>query len=106
MTEAGYFSWIRSILRKKSTHWKPVRDCMLNARRESQSDNPRLKWEYQCDHCCDWFPAKLVEVDHIEDCGPLTCFEDIAGFVERLFCEIDKLRVLCKRCHDKKTFKR
>jgi 5-methylcytosine-specific restriction endonuclease McrA len=27
----------------------------------------------------------------------------LAGFVERLFCEVDKLQILCSSCHDQKT---
>ena len=35
--------------------------------------------------------------------GSLNCKEDLAGFVERLFCELDNLQVLCEKCHDVKT---
>ena len=45
----------------------------------------------------------IVEVDHIEACGSLKGPEDLAGFVTRLFCEADNLRVLCRPCHKKIT---
>ena len=35
--------------------------------------------------------------------GTLTCGGDLPGFVERLFCEVDNLQVLCESCHDAKT---
>jgi hypothetical protein len=106
MTDAAFFGMIRGTLRRKSMHWKPIINTLIEAQRPSQSDNPRLKWEYQCAFCCDWHPKKFVEVDHIVDVGTLTCYEDLPSFVENLFCESDKLRVLCHKCHDTKTYKR
>lgn len=35
--------------------------------------------------------------------GSLQSASDLPGFVERLFCEIDGLQVLCNNCHDLKT---
>ena len=35
--------------------------------------------------------------------GTLTCGGDLPGFIERLFCEVDNLQVLCTDCHDIKT---
>lgn len=49
--------------------------------------------------CCNWFPGKEIEVDHIVPAGRLRSFEDIGGFVERLFCERENLMVLCEQCH-------
>ena len=105
MTEGAFWAMIRSTLRRNSCRWKPIKDALVQAQRPSQSDNPRLKWEYQCAHCTDWFPKSKVEVEHTVDVGSLTCPEDLSGFVERLFCESDKLLVLCTKCHDKKTYK-
>lgn len=31
--------------------------------------------------------------------GSLKEYDDLPGFVERLFTSVDKLRVLCKQCH-------
>lgn len=99
MTEAAFWSFIRSGLRQKSRRWAPIFQTLAAAKRKSQSDNPRLKWEYQCAMCGNWFPQKAVSVDHIVPCGSLKSFADLPGFVERLFCERDKLRVLCDGCH-------
>lgn len=35
----------------------------------------------------------------IHECGSLKSWQDMAVFAERLFCEADKLRVLCEQCH-------
>jgi len=48
--------------------------------------------------------GKEIQVDHVEPCGSLKTFEDLPGFVRRLFCEADGLQVLCKaNCHRRKT---
>jgi hypothetical protein len=73
---------------------------MKNARRKYNGPNKRRKWEYICSECAKWKPAKEIEVDHIVPCGTLKTFEDLSGFAERLFCESDGLRVLCKACHE------
>jgi 5-methylcytosine-specific restriction endonuclease McrA len=46
---------------------------------------------------------KNINVDHICPAGSLKSAQDLPGFVERLFCEIDNLQILCSSCHDKKT---
>lgn len=102
-TESGFFSFIRSGLRSKYQRWAPRYAVLAAAKRPSKSDNPRLKWEFQCAICKKWHPQKLVEVDHIVPCGSLKAFSDLPGFVERLFCEQEDLRVLCKPCHLKIT---
>jgi len=79
-----------------------MRQCKDAARRTSQSDNKRLKWEYQCNHCNKWFPDKDVQVDHIVPVGTLKCAEDLIGFLERLTPE-EGFQVLCKECHNTKT---
>jgi 5-methylcytosine-specific restriction endonuclease McrA len=103
MTEAQFWSFIRSNLRLMSRKWAPRRHALAACRRPSQSENKRLKFEHQCSQCLQWFPQKQVEVDHIVPAGSLRSFEDIPGFVQRLFCEADGLVVLCEQCHQVKT---
>ena len=103
MTEAAFWSMIRSALRQKSRWWKPVAKCKELAKRAYQGKNKRQKWEYQCNKCKGWFKSDEVNVDHIEPAGSLNCAEDLPKFVETLFCEQDNLQVLCKTCHDQKT---
>lgn len=103
MTESAFWSMIRSALREKSRWWKPVSICRNNARRKYEGPNKKQRWEYQCNKCKKWFPAKKVNVDHIIPVGTLKCKEDLPGFVDRLFIEVDGLQVLCDKCHDEKT---
>lgn len=104
-TEAAFWGFIRSGLRQMSRRWRPlVQDALIAARRKSRSKrNLRLKWQFQCAHCEGWYSRKNVEVNHIEPCGTLTKADDLPGYVSRLFCEVDGLEVLCKRCHAKHT---
>ncbi len=103
MTESAFWSFIRSALRQKSRWWKPILQCKLASRRAYKGPNKRQKFEYQCATCKQWFQEKKINVDHIHPAGSLNCAADLPGFVERLFCEIDNLQVLCSSCHDKKT---
>ena len=103
MTESAFWSFIRSALRQKSRWWKPILQCKLEARRAYKGPNKRQKFEYQCKQCENWFQEKKVNVDHIVPAGSLNCAQDLPGFVERLFCEKEHLKVLCTDCHDEKT---
>jgi 5-methylcytosine-specific restriction endonuclease McrA len=105
MSEAAFWSFIRSALRQKSRWWKPISVCKLNARRDYKGPSKRQKYEYQCKKCKTWTTEKNINVDHIIGAGALNCAQDLPGFVERLFCEQDNLQVLCVSCHDAKTLK-
>ena len=103
-SESEYWAAVRSALRHKFRYWKPMQQKKLEARRKSQSDNKRLKWEYQCADCKGWYAGKEVQIDHIVECGSLKCADDLAGFLERLTPEDpDAFQVLCKPCHHKRT---
>ena len=105
MTESAFWSFIRSALRQKSRFWKPITECKLAARRLYKGVNKRQKYEYQCNMCKHWFIEKKINVDHIHPAGSLMSSKDLPGFVERLFCEVDNLQILCFHCHDIKTKK-
>ena len=99
MTEAGFWTFIRSNLRLATLKWKPKRDAKLAARREYKGPNKRQKWEFQCAMCEEWFLDRETQVDHIIPAGSCKSFADMEGFIERLFCEVDGFQVLCKNCH-------
>lgn len=110
LSKAGFWSLIRSTLRNASRWWKPIAQCKQNAKRKYTGKNKLQKWEYQCNHCKEWFKEKEIAVDHIVEAGALTCKEDVGDFIERLFCEVDGFQVLCNKrvdgkesCHKKKT---
>lgn len=104
LTESEYFSKIRSALRNAFRYWKPALKALEKASRKNQSSNKKLKKEYQCKMCLQWWPRKSVEIDHIIECGSLRSYEDIAPFLQRLTTEdVNGFQVLCKDCHKKKT---
>ena len=104
MTEAAFFSKLRSILRRGFQWWVPMKKALDAASRPSQSTNKRLKKEYKCALCDGWFPRKFVQIDHIIPCGTLTCYEDIAPFIERLTQEDpNSYQIVCTPCHKWKT---
>jgi hypothetical protein len=104
MTESQYFSKIRSILRSGFRYWKPMQTALQKASRPSQSSNKRLKTEYQCAACKKWFKRADVQIDHIEECGSLSKYEDIVPFIQRLTPEnVSAFQILCKHDHKIKT---
>ena len=106
-TEARYFSFIRSALRRASMKY-PVKNDVLDAGRKNKPKGApgRHQYIYQCAECSKWYERKRIDVDHIVEAGSLKTFDDLPGFVSRLFCEADNLQLLCngpQGCHNKKT---
>lgn len=102
-SRARFFGFIRSQLRLASRKWPPRIAAKNAARRPYVGENVRQKWEYKCAYCGRWFKGDDVEVDHIEPAGSLKCYDDLPGFVSRLFCEAELLQLLCKDCHGVRT---
>lgn len=102
---AKFWGFLRSGLRSTYNRWPPKWTVLQAARRPYQGKDKRQKWEFQCSECGGWFKSTEVSVDHIVPAGSLNSFEDIAGFVERLFVGPEGLQVLHKACHDAKTLK-
>jgi hypothetical protein len=100
MTDAEFWSFIRSALRQKSRYWKPIQEVKKQNRRNYVGIDKRRKFEYQCNECKQWYCEKEIEVDHVIECGSLKNYEDVGGFIKRLFCETEGLRVICKNCHN------
>lgn len=103
MTEAAFWSFIRSAFRKRSLAWKPFVMAKRLARRAYTGTNKRQKFEYQCSECKHYFREDEIHVDHITPIGSLKSALDLPNFVEGLFCEVDKLQILCLTCHACKT---
>jgi len=99
LTEAAYWGMIKSCLRRASRWWKPIANVRLKARRNYTGPLKRLKYEYKCSVCLDYFPATQIQIDHILPVGSLNKAEDLPGVVERLFCEEDNLQAICSSCH-------
>lgn len=102
-SEAKFWSFIRSGLRSKWQRFPSRYAVLAAAKRKYEGPNKQQKWEFQCAECKDWYLQKNVNVDHIITAGTLRNYDDLPLFVKRLFVGTDKLQVLCKVCHDRKT---
>lgn len=106
MTEAGYRGFIRSMLRRGSTRWKPKYEVKRKARYHEKlpGATARLVFHSTCAGCHGVFPETTTVVDHIKPVvDPDVGFTTWDEFIARLFCEEDNLQVLCQACHDIKT---
>lgn len=104
LTESQFWSKIRSALRSTFRFWKPMTIALENASRPYKGANKRIKKEYQCAHCKEWFQRKDVEIDHKTPCGSLKGYEDIQKFIENLTVEDpNAYQILCKPHHKEKT---
>lgn len=103
MTEAAFWGMIKSCLRRASRWWKPIGETRLKARRAYTGPNKKLKWEYRCNQCKNYFPATSIQIDHILPVGSLNKAEDLPGMIERLFCEENNLQAICAKCHTAKS---
>lgn len=102
-TTAQFWSFIRSGLRAKFSRYPPKYEVLKNAKRPYKGSNPKQKYEFKCAECKKFYLQREVEVDHIIPCGSLKSYTDLPGFVERMFCGMDGLRVVCKPCHKRIT---
>ena len=100
-SRACYFGFIRSGLRRMSVRWGPKNECLKDARLPYKGANKRRKWKYRCGKCGKWFASKEIRVHHKLECGALKCYDDLPGFVQRLFCEKAGFIAECISCHDK-----
>lgn len=98
-TEAAFWNWLRSSLRRMSIYWKPIVEVKKEARVLYTGPNKRRKYSYMCAKCKQEFDDKSVDVHHLQPCGSLKSFNDLSNFAERLFVEKDMLVLLCKNCH-------
>lgn len=84
-----------SSLRRSSYRWPPRYQAMNAARVE--------RGKYKCAKCDVVTNRKNVQVDHLVTVVPLEGFDSWDGFIDRLFCDIEGFRVLCKPCHSAVT---
>ena len=115
MTDAAFFGKIRSSLRQQWKYSKPHKDAMRRAKVPYVGEG-RRRVSVRCEKCHAEYAIgeKIVTgttktgkekkvtayaVHHPVEAGTLKCWDDISGFVERLFCPPEQLEVLCLSCH-------
>lgn len=105
-TEGRYRSFVTSTLRSGARRWPPKFETLNAAKTEKRvnSKTGRLAQHFLCNGCGEEFPAKDVQVDHINPVvSPSKGFKTWDDFIDKLYCEKDNLQVLCLACHKKKT---
>ena len=101
-TEAKFKSFIKNNLRRATMKWAPINEALGLARTR--------RGFYKCAGCGEEVPAsvkegrtrkKNVHVDHIEPIiDPAVGWTTWDDCIERMFCELDNLQVLCTAPHD------
>jgi hypothetical protein len=105
-TEGRLRSFITSTLRGGFRKYPPKYETLKAASvgKKVNAKTNRMAEHFTCNMCKGEFPAKEVNVDHVEPVVcPFTGFVDWNTFISRLFCEGGNLQVLCSPCHDIKT---
>lgn len=88
-------SFVIATLRRASYRWKPRSEARVNARTGRN--------QYTCNSCKGTFSRKETKVDHIQPVVLLSGWDSYEGFIERLFCDISNMQLLCSGCHKIKT---
>ena len=105
-SDARFRSFVTSALRAASRRW-PVKYKALKAAftgRQVNAKTGKLAMHYKCAKCKKLFVAADVQVDHVQPVvDPKKGFVGWDVYIDRMFCEIENLQVLCRSCHAVKT---
>lgn len=103
-SEARYVTFVKGALRQATMKWKPIQDCKKMAR-------VRRGW-YRCACCREEIPSTVIVnrkrvknaiVDHIRPIvDPALGFTTWDVCIERMYCELDNLQLICLACHNVK----
>ncbi len=105
-TDARFRSFVTSALRAASRRWPPKYKALKEAfvGRKENKKTGKLAMHYKCAKCKKQFVAADVQVDHVLPVvDPKVGFVSWDDFINRIFCEIENLQVMCKPCHKVKT---
>jgi 5-methylcytosine-specific restriction endonuclease McrA len=105
-TDSRFRSFIKSALRSASSKWPPKYQALNDAciGTKTNKKTGRLAKHYKCANCNNDFPAKEIQVDHIDPViDPIKGFTTWDEVVKRMFCEKIGFQILCIPCHKVKT---
>ncbi len=105
-TDSRFRSFVTSALRAASRRWPPKYKALKEAfvGRKTNKKTGKLAMHYKCAECKKQFVAADVQVDHVLPVvDPKVGFVSWDMFIDRIFCEIENLQVMCKPCHKVKT---
>lgn len=104
-TDGRYRAFIVGVLRSGMRRYPPKFEC-LNEAKQGRKINPRsgrLAEHYLCNGCKESFPKADVQCDHVLPVVPASGFTTWDEYIDRMFCKVDNLQVLCSTCHKIKT---
>jgi len=105
-TEGRVKSFITSVIRGGFRKWPSKYDALAAAKvgKMVNKATGRVAEHYKCAACLSLFPAKEVQVDHLDAVVcPEQGFVDWDTYIKRMYVAADGLQVLCKPCHLKKS---
>jgi 5-methylcytosine-specific restriction endonuclease McrA len=88
--------FIISTLRRATYRWPHRNTALVNAR--------IARNQYKCANCEKIFTRKEIKIDHIEPIVPLSGFTTWDEYINRMFCGVEGLQILCSPCHNEKTW--
>lgn len=91
-------NFLKNKLRRISYMWPPMKEAVQKARIE--------RGKYKCASCEGIFGPKQINRDHIEPVdSPTTGFTTWDNYIERLFCPVEGIQILCTQCHEAKSYR-
>lgn len=105
------YKWLKPQLRRLCRRWPPyykvLNDCKEIRYIQTKSGAGRVKRVFfPCAHCKGMFTRKEVQIDHIlpvVDTALGNSRPDFNTLIERMFCDVTNLQILCKPCHGVKS---
>jgi ribosomal protein L44E len=95
-------SALRGAFRRYPNKYEVLKEAMWGKKLNSKTGRQAI--HYTCASCKHEYPAKEIQIDHIEAVVlPEEGFVSWDKFISRLFCSKDNLQALCVTCHKKKT---
>ena len=90
------------IPKKFDKKYKALKEAFVG--RKENKKTGKLAMHYKCAKCKKHFVAADVQVDHVLPVvDPKVGFVGWDSFIDRIFCEIENLQILCQSCHNVKT---
>lgn len=95
-------SALRGAFRKYPPKYETLKEASVGKKVNKKTG--RLAEHFTCASCKQEFPAKDVQVDHIDAVVcPKEGFVGWDVYIKRMFCAKSNLQVLCTKCHDVKS---
>lgn len=109
--ESEYLTWLRGKLRQIWGDW-PLKNEFKDSvcvrvtphMRDKYNLHRATKKAAQCGLCGEWFAKSHLDVDHVVEAGSMVTQDMVAGFLERLLCSKENMRVVCRPCHKIHTY--